>query len=58
MRYEEGGNKEFPAFAAAVDAFCRDYWDHMRKEEEKVFPLAEKLLAPPPIGAGPEAARR
>jgi hemerythrin-like domain-containing protein len=45
VRYEEGGDKEFPAFAEAVEKFCRDYWDHMRKEEEKVFPLAEKLLA-------------
>ncbi len=44
LRYEEGGDKEFPAFAGAVDRFVRDYWDHMRKEEEKAFPLAEKLL--------------
>jgi hemerythrin-like domain-containing protein len=96
VRYEEGGDKEFPAFAEAVEKFCRDYWDHMRKEEENVFPLAEKLLAkadweaidrafeenrdplaeerdtrdfqelftrivslaPPPIGVGPQAARR
>ena len=96
VRYEEGGDKEFPAFAEAVEKFCRDYWDHMRKEEENVFPLAEKLLAkadweaidrafeenrdplaeerdtrdfqelftrivslaPPPIGVGPQTARR
>jgi len=45
LRYEEGGDKEFPAFAAAVEKFVHDYWDHMRKEEDKVFPLAEKLLS-------------
>ena len=45
MRYEVGGDKEFPAFAEAVEKFVQDYWDHMRKEEEKVFPLAEKLLS-------------
>ena len=43
-RYEEGGDKEFPAFASAVEKFVQGYWDHMRKEEEIVFPLAEKLL--------------
>jgi hemerythrin-like domain-containing protein len=44
VRYEEGGNKEFPAFARAVDEFVADYWKHMRKEEDEVLPLAEKLL--------------
>ena len=44
LRYEEGGDKEFPAFARAVEKYVQDSWDHMRKEEEKVFPLAEKLL--------------
>jgi hemerythrin-like domain-containing protein len=44
LRYEEGGDKEFDAFAAAVEAFAAAYWAHMRKEEEQVFPLAEKLL--------------
>ena len=44
VRYEEGGDKEFPAFAQEVEAFVAGYWDHMRKEEERVFPLAEKLL--------------
>jgi len=27
-----------------VDRFALGYWDHMRKEEERVFPLAEKML--------------
>jgi len=44
LRYEEGGDKEFPAFAQAVEEFVRDYWEHMRKEEEQVFPLAEQLF--------------
>ena len=44
VRYEEGGDKEFPAFAREVESFVAGYWDHMRKEEERVFPLAEKLL--------------
>ena len=43
-RYEEGGEKEFPAFASAVEKFVQGYWDHMRKEEDVVFPLAQKLL--------------
>jgi len=44
IRYEEGGKKEFAEFAQEVDRFALGYWDHMRKEEEQVFPLAEKLL--------------
>jgi hemerythrin-like domain-containing protein len=44
IRYEEGGDKEFTEFAQEVDRFALGYWDHMRKEEEQVFPLAEKLL--------------
>ena len=45
IRYEEGGDKEFPEFAREVHRFVNGYWDHMRKEEEHVFPLAEKLLS-------------
>ena len=45
VRYEEGGDKEFPAFARAVETFVRQYRDHMRKEEDFVFPLAERLLS-------------
>lgn len=43
-RYEEGGEKEFPAFEAEVKAFARRYDEHMRKEEELLFPLALELL--------------
>jgi hemerythrin-like domain-containing protein len=45
VRYEEGGDKEFPAFAEAVARFVREYRDHMHKEEHFVFPLAERLLS-------------
>jgi len=44
IRYEEGGDREFTEFAQEVDRFALGYRDHMRKEEEQVFPLAEKLL--------------
>lgn len=44
VRYEEGGEREFPAFAQAVDKFVQDYHAHMRKEEDIAFPLAERLL--------------
>jgi len=44
IRYEEGGDKEFPGFAREVAHFVDGYWNHMRKEEEHVFPLAEKLF--------------
>jgi hemerythrin-like domain-containing protein len=44
IRYEEGGDKEFPAFARAVEEFVKGYREHMRKEEEQVFPLAEQLF--------------
>jgi hemerythrin-like domain-containing protein len=44
IRYEEGGDREFPEFAREVERFVDGYWDHMRKEEEHVFPLAEKLF--------------
>ena len=44
IRYEEGGEREFPAFEREVENFVRNYRDHMRKEEDVVFPLAERLL--------------
>ena len=45
IRYEEGGEQEFPAFEREVENFVRNYRDHMRKEEDIVFPLAERLLS-------------
>ena len=44
LRYEEGGEREFPAFAAEVERYVGDYYEHMRKEEQLVMPLAEKVL--------------
>ena len=44
-RYQEGGAKEFPAFARQVDRFVRAYWEHMSKEEEQVLPVAERVLS-------------
>ena len=43
-RYELGGDKAFPAFASAVGRFVYSYREHMRKEEEQLFPLARALL--------------
>lgn len=45
VRYEEGGEREFPAFEREVENFVRNYRDHMHKEESIVFPLAERLLS-------------
>ena len=44
-RYQEGGAKEFSAFAAAVDAYAAFHWDHMQAEEKNLLPLAEKHLS-------------
>jgi hemerythrin-like domain-containing protein len=46
MRYEEGGEREFAAFAREADEFIDQYWDHMRREENEVMPLAERVLEP------------
>jgi hemerythrin-like domain-containing protein len=43
-RYQQGGANEFPAFAAAVEAYAAFHWDHMRAEEKELLPLAEKHL--------------
>jgi hemerythrin-like domain-containing protein len=43
-RYQQGGAKEFSAFAAAVEAYAAFHWDHMRLEETELLPLAEKHL--------------
>ena len=44
-RCEAAGEKRYAAFANAAEDFVRDYLQHMKKEEEEVFPLAMKLLA-------------
>lgn len=44
LRYEAGGEREFVAFATAVEGFCDFYFQHMHKEETLAMPLAEKLF--------------
>jgi hemerythrin-like domain-containing protein len=44
VRYEEGGRGEFEQFAAAVDRFVGRYRAHMDKEEQKIMPLAQRVL--------------
>jgi hemerythrin-like domain-containing protein len=43
--YQHGGDREFPSFLAAVEAYAAFHWEHMRTEEKEVFPLAEKYLS-------------
>ena len=45
-RLEAEGDRALPQFASAVERFAQAYFDHMRKEEEQVFPLAERLFTP------------
>jgi len=44
LAFEVNGARGLPAFDAAVNAYAQFHWDHMRKEEEQVLPLAEKHL--------------
>jgi hemerythrin-like domain-containing protein len=43
-RYQEGGADEFARFADAVENYAKFHWEHMRVEEDEVFPLAERYL--------------
>jgi hemerythrin-like domain-containing protein len=43
-RYENGGSAEFEAFAAAVESYAEFHWQHMRREERDVLPLAQEHL--------------
>lgn len=45
LRYEAGGEREFVAFATAVEGFCEFYSRHMHKEEMLAMPLAQKLFS-------------
>lgn len=45
-RYQGGGAAEFPAFAAAVEAFAAFELAHMRREEHEILPLARAHLLP------------
>jgi hemerythrin-like domain-containing protein len=44
LRYEEGGEREFHAFADEAHAFVTGYLDHMHREETEIMPLAERVL--------------
>ena len=44
LAFEVNGARGLPAFDAAVNAYAQFHWEHMRKEEERVLPLAEKHL--------------
>lgn len=43
--YEAGADPSCERLAAQVDEFAAFYWAHMRKEEDIVLPLAERVLS-------------
>ena len=43
-RYQQGGAAEFSKFMADVEEYAAFHWEHMRREEKEVLPLAEKYL--------------
>lgn len=45
VRYEEQGDAEFAPFAEAVDSYVKRYFEHMRKEEREVIPIARRVLS-------------
>lgn len=44
MRFEVHGEAEFAAFAAMAEQYVQRYFEHMRREERVVMPLAERIL--------------
>jgi hemerythrin-like domain-containing protein len=44
LAFEIGGATQLPPFAAAAEAYAQFHWDHMRKEEKQLMPLAERAL--------------
>jgi hemerythrin-like domain-containing protein len=44
LRYEEGGAEYFSMFATAVEAYGDFHYQHMRKEEDLILPIAERAL--------------
>jgi len=44
LRFVQGGEAEFAAFAAKTEAYVEGYLQHMRKEEDIVIPCARKVL--------------
>lgn len=44
LAFEVNGARGFAAFDAAVSAYAAFHWEHMRKEEALLLPLAERQL--------------
>lgn len=44
VRYEAGGDREFESFAEHAERFVANYFEHMRREEHEVMPIAERVL--------------
>lgn len=42
--YRHSGQPAFSPFEEAIHAYAAFHWEHMRKEEDVVFPLAERHL--------------
>ena len=45
LAYEVNGQRDLAVFAAAAEAYAQFHWDHMRKEEKQLLPLAERALS-------------
>ncbi len=45
LAFEESWPQGANAFAAAVDEYAQFHWNHMRKEEHELLPLAEQHLS-------------
>lgn len=44
LAFEETWPRGADAFAEAVGAYARFHWEHMRKEEDRLLPIAERHL--------------
>lgn len=44
VRFEASGPAGAQEFASAVERFAQFHWDHMRKEEDQLLPLAQSYL--------------
>ena len=46
LRLEINRSRGAPEFAKAIKAYAQFHWDHMRKEERELLPLAERFFTP------------
>src|SRR5262245_3272512 len=44
LAFEVDGLRALPEFASAAEDYARFHWNHMRKEEQQLLPLAERAL--------------